>query len=259
MSINNRKNKAFTVAEVMITLVILSIICLLWIKDVQLKKEKYYNNFFSYSSLDNLVKSTDIILHEGCTSADVTNGVCTSEINNLPQVAYYAGERGFCNRMADLFNTIGPVICNPTEISGSTSNFVTYTPNFISSNGMKFYNFHVNPISNKYTVYVDIDGNQRDSVLNEDILEFIININGTMLPSPTSSIATNKEYLAASIRYYNSGYSWADEDVTYYKAVCDKYGNYDGVACSNSIYTSICSVHLCEIIVKKPSFFLLGF
>lgn len=275
---------AFTVAEILIVMTIISLISVFFIKNVNLIRDKYLNNYFSYSAFTNLKNGVDILRRfDECTSDERTaNIVCSSDVSIvLPILANYAGGRGFCNKIADSFNTVGNVVCDGTaSIVNDASDFSlnSIIPNFTTSNGMKFYNFGVDPVGGIYTVYVDIDGPKRNSKLNEDILKFTISTTGKVLPTVDSSAATNREYLSASVRYYSGGkYNWIYDvtspagvsniyNVNYLTAECAVNGNYDGnsavcPAISTTAYTLICSDSntLCEIVLNKPSFFLLGF
>lgn len=278
--------KAFTLPEIMLALAIISIVCLFIIREVNLARVHYLNNFFSYSAFTNTKNATTLIYNEGCTTDDITNGICDAPggtlIKILPKLANppSAPSRGFCSRFADQFNVLGDVDCSTASaVDPSETEFAGLIPNFTTSNGMRFYNFNSDPVGGIYSVYVDIDGSQRDGKINEDVLKFNIKIDdGSVLPDITSIAATNREYLSASVKYYNGGFKWiygvtnptgVDDvyNVSYLAAECAINGNYSGDSSicattqSGPAYTKICSntANLCQIVLNKPSFFLLGF
>lgn len=253
---------AFTVAEVLIALVIIGILGTVLIRDVNLKKNQYYNNFMSYSAFTNLDNNVQIVLNEGCTAADVTNSVCTALKGNIPKVAVSSG-RGLCERMANNFNLLGTMTCSATAstITTSDTDFSAKTPNFTTSSGMIFFNLQTNPVSNVYTVYVDIDGEQRKSKLGDDVIAFNIRTDGLTLPVYGSKAATDTGYLSASIKADVSG-SFSilsgTANLTYQNAYCGVNGTYLGTSCSNTYYTGTCSSASasCSVVLNKPTFFL---
>lgn len=277
-NINLKKNKAFTIAEVLVAIAIVSVISILTIKDVQLKRIQYLNNFMTYSAITNIQKAVTILLEEYCTATEIANGTCENDISHptykfLPMKAHTADNRGFCDRFADLANVVGDIRCDAlaTNVDDS-SDFSTAVPNFSTSNGMRFYNFQQNPTvigaDHMYNIYVDIDGSQRKSKFNEDVLKFCITTKGLALPDENSKAARDKSYLAASIQYIysdpNPPYTTAPKlidsatDVIYRDAICGKYGSYFSTPCATAAYTGICQLdETCEIKITRPSFFML--
>lgn len=254
---------AVTVAEVLISLLIVGILSMVLIRDVQLKKNQYYNNFMSYSAITNLNNNVQILLKEGCTAADVP-GVCTAVKGYIPKVAVSSG-RGLCERLANNFNMLGATNCNATAstITSSDTDFSAKIENFTTSNGMKFYNLQTNPVvadaSNLlYTVYVDIDGEQRKSLLGDDVIAFNIRTDGLILPVYNSKAATDTGYFSASIKA--SGVILAGTtNLNYQSAYCGVKGTYFNNTCNtNTYYTGTCSIasSSCSVILNRPTFFL---
>ncbi len=111
----------------------------------------------------------------------------------------------FCSRLADLYNTVGPVDC--TTFNSSTVNFraingSTYKINPIAS--LTYYQGNPATTVNipTYTITVDIDGDNRKSVDNVDVQVFYVpTTRAVVLPSNTYKASSNMNYLTASVRY----------------------------------------------------------
>lgn len=280
MKKNYKRTKArgFTFAEIMIVLLILGIITVATITTGKKRITLNLNKYMYYSSFNSLTQAAATLLAEGCTTTpitgDVAMGYCTDGTGYLPKVAYEATtkSRGLCNRLADLFNTVGTVECDPTKSAATdATNFKTATPNFIASNGMRFFNFGTAPAgvspNDFYTVYVDIDGaSARNSVLGEDVMKFRICTGGTVVPFSDDG-AVNTDYLSASVRYLddvNNKYVYVKSGVNYLNAYCIAHGSYPtGTACPTTpintvgTYTTNCAPatnHNCSVIMDKPKF-----
>lgn len=270
--------KAFTVAEVMMALLIISVLAIVLIKDVQLKRSQFLNNFMAYSAFTNFNDNVQILVRDGCTDAEVTATLC-AEKNSLPNKAVSSG-RGLCERLADNFNIIGNAHCastgnpstDPSVIVGGTTDFSSLNPNFTVSNGMKFYNLQTDPvqvnISNLlYTVYVDIDGSQRKSKLGDDVIQFNIRTDGVILPAYDTTAANTTGYLSASIKYFDKDadppafvFVSGTNNLNYQSAYCGAKGQYFNHSCSaNTYYTGTCIdvSKACTVVINRPTFFLL--
>ncbi len=231
------KTKAFTLAQLMLTFLIIGIIASITIKIVDVKKT-YINKFLYYSAFTNFKLSVAELLADN-------RSLLTSTTTGA----------GFCGNLINVFNTVGRAD-NTTCTYTATSGFDSANPNFITTNGMRFYNFGGNPTP-PYTVYVDIDGKSRNGILNEDVMQFNIYEDGTVLPSPSSIGATSNEYLSAAVRYPDTPHSYhlVAKSVPYFDAVCIAKGEYTGATCPAEallLYNSNCSNHDCLVVINKP-------
>lgn len=262
--INNKCN-AFTLAEVLVVLMIVGIIVAASM-GVQKARTNYLNKFMYYSAYKNIKDGKGELISEGCTSATTT--VCpTQGAAALPILG--AGTGGFCERFSALFNSIGTVSCSTVTSYTDATNFadtVNVHSNFTTSNGMKFYNLSSAPItsgSNKYySFYVDIDGTKRSSKLNEDIFKFILFTDGTFYPANNSgsTAITSTDYLTASTRYWddtNKTYKWIVTGTSYQEAACKAnealVDGYIPGYCGSITTASACGTS-CEVLIVKPSF-----
>lgn len=260
-----KKIRAFTLAEVTVVLVIIGLIATLMIKYGNKKANYYVNKYMSYAALTTLQNGVTEMLVQGCLPTDLVIAlppsapmpICAVPTGVIPEIANdIVANRGFCNRLSDMFNITGSPDC--TAIANDGTNFATATPNFVTANGLKFFNLGTDSMGIFYTVYIDIDGSRNKGELNKDVMKFTVNVNGTVLPSFDSQIATNPNYLTASVRYpiQNSpNFQYVATGVNYLTAVCDAKGAYFGTACSaasTAIYNSNCLNNNCEVVINKP-------
>lgn len=262
----NKTNKAFTIAEIMIVLVIIGIIST-WTYGITQSKASYYKTrYMAYSAFMNLQNGIGLLLTAGCNSNNVA--VCPKPGDtSLPIVGHDTNSPpfGLCDRLipsatsTGAYNTLGKIYCDPIlqptiVIPSGTLNFSSYTPNFTTTNGMMFYNFSSNPdpISKLYTVYVDIDGkSQGSSSINSDVIAFTFGTDGKIVPAYNTVAATNPAYLPASAGYINSSetYVGVDNGVGYQTAYCDVYGTYPNAACAKH---PSCITASCKFMLNKP-------
>lgn len=223
---NSIRKKAFSLAEVLLVLLITGFIAMFFVKAAKTAYTHYNNSLMSYSAMDSLSTATyDLAQGVGCTTTPTTGDVamnyCTTQYS-LPVIGHNAASRGFCDRLAqEEFNTAGSIDCTQEAVDGT--NFKTATPAFTTANGMRFF-FNDNNIGTQglHVAYVDINGSKGNSVLNEDIIKFIVGLDGTTLPSSGYIAAENKDYLTASIRYIDgsNNYVYVMAGVNYRKAAC---------------------------------------
>ncbi len=128
---------------------------------------------------------------------------------------------GLCEKLTEAINTTGDVDCSLTATAAS--NFKTATPNFVTANGIRYFNLGSSAdVNGIYTIYVDIDGSKRNGVLNEDVLAFNIYQNGCVIPEKTSMAANSTNYITAVIQYKNSSGATVRplQGVSYREALC---------------------------------------
>lgn len=191
MTVVNKKVAAFTLAEIIIVLVITAIVSVITIK-ILASRNNYVYRYAYNASLRVLRMSIGNLIADGTPDPSSPDPAHPNLMKRLPSVATDAQKDGFCDRMAELLNTIGDVHCerkydtlrNPYLASAKP--FAADQANFILSNGMRFFNMGANPNHNLYTIYIDIDGARGNGTLhndtsnpNGDVYPFYIDICGT--------------------------------------------------------------------------------
>lgn len=262
MIVKKNNNFAFTVAEILIVLLIISIIAIAT-TGIDKVRSYYTNKFMYYAAVVNLQQSVGNLIADGCLPADVASGYCLG-IKSLPYNTS-AARGGFCKRLADVLNIQGSANC---AAAATSSSFIDTNLNFATNNGQRYFNLN-NSISAStyYVVYIDIDGKKGSGTLNKDVFEFHIYPDGRVYPAYNSVSSTGPNsttYLSASSIYYDTSGNThlVSNGVTYYQAVCDATGVYDpsaGSTCSSTTnFTTYCDVangkNPCSVILNKPSF-----
>lgn len=256
---NSYKKIAFTLAEIMIALFISAIIAMIFLKAIRTSTNHYTNNLLSYSALNSLATAAYDMAQSGCSADDMltttpatdpAHPYCLQATGQLPKWKYTISPpetmptttpttrpyRGFCDRFArEEINVTGAIDCTLT--ASDTTTFRTETPNFVSTNGARFFNFGsartgqtAMTATGYYTVYIDIDGRKRNGRLTEsvsgrkdvDVIKFYISMNGeTVVPDPNSIAANDTDYLTASVKYLNgTAYTYVLTGVDYRTAIC---------------------------------------
>lgn len=264
----NKKKRAMTLAEILLVVVVIAMVSTIGINSSKQKLEDYKKKLLCYSVYTTLVSAVNEFMVIGCK--DSNPAVCPLQTNNvLPLIGNSNtlttdGSGGLCQRFADLLNTIGTVDCSQTANAGT--NFYTATPNFTTSNGMRFFNLGSNPVGGIYTIYVDIDSSkksddvtQRNAVYNEDVQAFTISTTGLVLPVYDSKAATDTTYLSAVVRYLNSDkttYTIVDDGIPFRTAYCYATGDttYPGYTTSCTQHAA-CTTNNCEYVLAKPKIF----
>lgn len=230
-----KKIKAFTLSEVMVVFVIVAVVASATFA-ITKSQLNYATKYQYYSAFVNLKQAVGELIANGTAGA-----------KTLP-----ATGATFCSNLIAIMNTVGTPACGTNVTSG----FTDLNANFITTNGMRYYNFGTDPVASVYTVYVDINGASGKSDTN-DVITFTINRNGTVLPDPASKGATDKNYLSASVRYWNAtDYAWTEnrKEYTYQEAVC-KAGEVTGAYCGAIAQDANCTVaNPCEVIINKPGY-----
>ncbi|MBR1754578.1 type II secretion system protein [bacterium] len=78
-------------------------------------------------------------------------------------------------------------------------------------------------ISPFYIIYVDIDGERRNGTLDDDVVTFLVNMFGEVLPSGVA--ADDVKYLSAGYKYLRtqngiSSWYWAGNELSFRNAIC---------------------------------------
>jgi hypothetical protein len=74
-----------------------------------------------------------------------------------------------------------------------------------------------------YDIFVDVDGvSKGHSILNQDVFEFWVSMNGNVYPAPTSAMADNTKLISAQVTYLNAQEKPVNigQRYTYKQAVC---------------------------------------
>lgn len=280
----SKKIKAFTMAEVMVVMVIIAIISLATygILKAQTNSATRYQY---YSAFMNLKQAAGELLADGYTLADdaATPTIDESKIivKKLPNKGYKVAPPsttdavGFCNRLIELLNITAATNCTLTT---APAVFDDTTLNFTTTNGTRYYGFGVDPTSSIFNVYIDIDGTRGTSKPGKDVMHFLVDLDGNVYPyynsgdttdsdgSNTSNGAINTNYLTASVQYRASDGSLVivDNRLPYINAVCEATNAYSTIGCSGvpasvTAYNNNCNTttfpgRYCEVVINKPKF-----
>lgn len=276
MNNNYKKNKGFTLAELMIVFAIIAVVVVISTK-ISKSRSNYETSFMTYSAFMNLKHAIGEIVADGWKNA---GGVSQTGIPDIWD-STTSPRFGFCQRLADsnvtgcancgVFNTVGTVDCTKTATDATDFSSAATTPMFTLTNGQRFFHDSTNTTS-PYTIYVDINGKKgtKTDTLNKDVLKFIVNSDGSVFPMHTATVADqnaadNLNYMTASVRYIDSSGNMivVDSRVSFYTATCDATNNYPNFAdCSvgsPSTYDNNCDPSLtpkrtCEVVINKPGF-----
>lgn len=247
MKMHYKKILAFSLAEIMIAMLILSIITAATIGVVKMQNTTI-SKFMTYAAFTNLKQGVGQLIAEGCSATDISSAYCTIA-KQLPVKGHStAGARSLCDRLLDAFNTVGTATngCNAATTSANFSN--TYL-NFTTTNGQRFFNLGPDPTAGQYTVYIDIDGTRRSGVLDTDVVSFAVYSDGTVYPLGIA--ATSTDYLSASVK---TGTTIVDFGVSYKEALCEATGAYLPLGCGAYSQAAACTGGICEVILNKPKY-----
>lgn len=183
MVVLKEKEKAFTLAEIMIVLAITAFISIVTMK-ILASRSNYIHKYMYNAALKNLRMTVGNLIADGIQ--DPSNPTPGALIKRLPDHAHDGTKNdGFCDKAAALINTIGNVDC--TKTASTSGPFTLANANFVTTNGMRFFNFGADPQSNMYTIYVDIDGARGSGTTtpgkDQDIYTFYIDRCGTFQSS----------------------------------------------------------------------------
>lgn len=260
MNNNHKKNKGFTLAEVMIVFAIIAVVTIISIK-ISKSRANYETSFMTYSAFTNLQHAVGEIVADGYIDAGGNRQTGLSTLWTST-----ANPIGFCQRLADstyngVFNIAGAIDCSKTATDATDFSLATTIPMFTLTNGQRFFHDSTNT-TYPYTIYIDINGKNstKKDTLYKDVLKFIVNSDGTIYPVHTAVVADknaadNTNYLKATVRYRDSSGNMIviDQGVDFYTATCDATGNYYGTgACTKNANCN--SPNICEVIINRPGF-----
>ncbi len=287
-----KKRKAFTLAEVFLAMVILSVlvaVCLSFF----VKRNDYEREYMYYTAYQNLVNVVDTSLMNDLyikgSSPRVVETNCGTSSNRTVCRAYNStatATTGLCSIFKDYFNTVSDS-CSTTTSTPATA----ATSQLKLINGMDFYFKALQPESVSalqnssetlesteyyaYVVWVDVNGHGNgEDTLHYDIFEFYITRSGKVIPVygtvsgirgydyvPASMDAGgNKSLMAFDVRYTkaDSNYSWILSDsyhaVAFPHAACASGYLTAGTSyCSNFKYNCDSSGNTCTTGVSKDA------
>lgn len=191
--------KAFTLAETLISLVVIGVIAAILIPMLtssgpQKERVMYKKAFYS------MQEALATALNDIGYSPDVPN-VGIDDTNGT----YWAGVDAtkFCNSVAGAMHTIGNVNCGAAGDANS--------PNFVTTNGIKWWGLGGTAMSKATdkTVYVDVNGNAGPGTAGVDILKLNIKYDGRIV-TPTAATtdtttgtnwSTENSYLGDSTKF----------------------------------------------------------
>lgn len=134
-----------------------------------------------------LSENTKALYKSGFKTVETVVSELVSDISLYPAGNFYNGTTAnyFCTNFSDKVNTIGTITCT----SGST---IPDSPNFITTNGMRWYDMRSQFATQNITLYVDVNGEKSPNSStgsNADILRVMITQTGKV----TAPVSSNEE------------------------------------------------------------------
>ncbi|MDR1168431.1 MAG: type II secretion system GspH family protein [Heliobacteriaceae bacterium] len=233
------RRNAFTLAEIMVALAVITILLTVTLSVSKSKLENAirYSYYAAYTVLQQAVKE---IVYENANAATPISGLDTSGAN-------------VCTKMRDFLNLNSATPCAGTPNLTDTSNFAADStkPDLVLRNGIKLYNIQTyktgltgldgtDDEKNGYVVYADVNGTQGKSQLYKDVFPFYITISGKVAPawkSGTTAGGNYNRHLEVSVKYFQVDGSgkrtvmWLDKSVSFREAACHS-GYITGTYCT---------------------------
>ncbi|MFI3300701.1 MAG: prepilin-type N-terminal cleavage/methylation domain-containing protein [Candidatus Gastranaerophilales bacterium] len=242
------KFRAYTLAEVMITMMIVAVVASVGMGVTKFRYDSItsYTYYSAFNSLRTIAKSLIASSDNESVEVDADGNVqFTTSANKL------------CDDIEGIVNT-NSGDCSGDSINTTTTDFsdVNLEPDLILANGMKYYNLSDSPSAvsklgaqTAYTVYIDVDGSRGKSELYSDVFPFYITLSGQVIPaySETSNAGANyNKHLSVSVKYDDYTTSSRTE-----KWLSDNIGvDYKSAACASGIIEYI---DYCDSITKSVS------
>jgi prepilin-type N-terminal cleavage/methylation domain-containing protein len=267
-----KNKKAFTLSEILIALGIFSIILSVFLYN---SKTVVKNNANA-----KLTKAAYKILQVGVGDYIAKNGKITDS-------------KDLCNKMIENLNTVGTSNCTQTATTSSdfksiTENFtLSNGMKFYNFGGAVSTASLINQLTTKenqlaeltpsdegytelqeeiaslkeelknydsyYTIFVDIDGSSRKSKYGDDVVAFLVDMYGEVLPYDT--IADNKKYITAGYKYKNgsNNWVWVSRNETFRTAICKSGAELQNKSYCNgiSVDSTNCGTNLCTYVIIK--------
>ncbi len=237
------KKYAMTLAELTVMFVIMAVVitATLTISKTKTDKIKAYQYYAAFTNLKQAV---------GEVFADGYQETPESTIEKRLTKNGHTGEKtGLCDRLSEIFNTIGTVDCERT----TESDFNDENANFTLTNGNRFFNLGKDMEGDSFKCFIDINGKKGNSVLDEDVMAFKIYQNGLVLPSEESIGGNNSSYLSASVKEITNN-KWVAKGLSYLEAICNA-GEMSESYCIPTGYElkEDCGApNICQVFINKP-------
>ena len=192
-----KKIKAFTLAEIFVTVIVLSVLVSVCLSFYSLNRKDVEREYFYYSAYQNLVKVVENALsNDAYKNTTNTGDIVDSTCRNSKCVIFRkASFGGLCRILGDYYNIVGNKECMRANATPWTDGA---DPSLTLTNGMQFYFssqsaeqipelFVATEPEADYTgwtFWVDINGygNGKD-IENYDIMKFYITLSGKVIPA----------------------------------------------------------------------------
>lgn len=247
-----KNREGFTLGEVLICIMVIGIIFAFSVQTLKIIRTSYASlSYFAFNNMQAIARelisgqtaktttsSTILCKRTDGTSVHVYKPDQLPEEGTTPycnQLAVGPGTNSLCNNLVNISNTTGATSCtnlytasiSETNDEPYISDFNYLNPNFITTNGQRFYitsrAFNEN-ISDEYgyrLIAIDLNGKSKPNTIEEttnrmppDIITFMLMDNGEVYPLGVAAdnlpVTGNRivQYLGARVKgYYYSDYS----------------------------------------------------
>ncbi len=210
----NLKN-AYTLAEIVITMVVLAIVVsvTLQITTSKIERVNKYNYYAAYTLLSDLASELIYESEDGTVTASLVN----DDTGNTQSLCAEMEERiNIYDKELVVNGTNVTPSCTASHSITTSTDFTALTPNLVTRNGMRFYNLNRVPAAisqlagedendaQGYTIYIDIDNERGSGKLYQDVYPFYLTLSGKVVPAYPSSgnSGGNSNFLMQfSVRY----------------------------------------------------------
>ena len=181
----NFYKKGYTLAEIVVTIIVLGIVTSLTLKitAIKLTRVNRYNYYAAYNVLSELASE---LIYESEDGTIPTSNLCVEFQDRLNLTS----EKVVVN------DTERTPSCSIGHSINSSTDFSSIVPNLVARNDLT-----------GYTIYVDLDGQRGEAELWKDVVPFYLTISGKVIPAyPSSGSITisggnSKDAMMFSVRY----------------------------------------------------------
>lgn len=173
MKISKKQKSAFTLMEIIATLIFIFIISILivMIELSRINSSIVQKKEFSLKSIKDAVGT---IISNGYVDE---NGLMLKQI---PPVGHTPDKKGFCDVVANLLHASGSIDCTAPAVA-DLGPFDITTMNFQTTNGLRYFNLAKMANKNYYAVYIDVTGERGNEKLGQDVIKYYITLDGQVL------------------------------------------------------------------------------
>ena len=260
----NKIKQAFTLAEIIIALLITGIIFSMSLSVVSAVQNSY--TVMTYFAHKNVIELVGALIAGNIENSQLKYDniilgsiLTTSTVNGKTVNIFKSDNELFCKSIVALSNTAGETDCSTfydvtvNDSSDPTMSVTFDSPNFRLSNGMRFYlskwtgaNANISSNYGFRLIAVDINGNKKpNSATNEkkpsDLVTFLVLDNGEVYP--LGNAADNLKLSdTRTVQYINTklkGYYFSNDTTRESKAdICEKIGcNFGVVTVGDTLYS----------------------